>query len=286
MTTKDKKTADNVIEIPHQEQTVNVNTVNIPIVAKKETVEKKPQWEIKDRHYYLTGNKSPLTYVIPTRHKINKPLLWFDPVTNEQREIRYATNMPSPLRDEQKGEATLGHVLFRSGHLFVPKEYQALQKLLSIYHPYLNKRYAEVDTVMEATDQLETIELEIDALNLAKAIDIDMAEAIMRVENGSNVSSMSSKEIKRDLLLFAKRNPRLFIDLANDENVQLRNFAIKATEANIVKLSQDQRYFTWASNGKKLMTVPFDENPYSAFAAFLQTDEGVEIYKSIEKKFQ
>jgi hypothetical protein len=286
MTTKDKKTADNVIEIPHQEQTVNVNTVNIPIVAKKETVEKKPQWEIKDRHYYLTGNKSPLTYVIPTRHKINKPLLWFDPVTNEQREIRYATNMPSPLRDEQKGEATLGHVLFRNGHLFVPKEYQALQKLLSIYHPYLNNRYAEVDTVMEATDQLETIELEIDALNLAKAIDIDMAEAIMRVENGSNVSSMSSKEIKRDLLLFAKRNPRLFIDLANDENVQLRNFAIKATEANIVKLSQDQRYFTWASNGKKLMTVPFDENPYSAFAAFLQTDEGVEIYKSIEKKFQ
>jgi len=252
----------------------------------KEKTAQITNWEIKDRHYYLTGNRSPLTYVIPTRHKINKPLLWFDPVTNEQKEIRYATNMPSPLRDEQKGEATLGHVLFRNGHLFVPKEYQALQKLLSIYHPYLNKRYAEVDTVMEATDQLETIELEIEALNLAKAIDIDMAEAIMRVENGSNVSSMSSKEIKRDLLLFAKRNPRLFIDLANDENVQLRNFAIKATEANIVKLSQDQRYFTWASNGKKLMTVPFDENPYSAFAAFLQTDEGVEIYKSIEKKFQ
>ena len=57
MANKAKKTADNVIEVPQQEQTVNVNTVNIPIVAKKETVEKKPQWEIKDRHYYLTGNK-------------------------------------------------------------------------------------------------------------------------------------------------------------------------------------------------------------------------------------
>ena len=72
--------------------------------------------------------------------------------------------------------------------------------------------------------------------------------------------------------------------LANDENVQLRNFAIKATEINIIKLSADQRTFTWGSNGKKLMTVPFDENPYSAFAAFLKTDEGVEIYKSIDKK--
>ena len=30
---------------------------------------------------------------------------------------------------------------------------------------------------------------------------------------------MSSKEIKRDLLLFAKNNPALFINLANDENV-------------------------------------------------------------------
>jgi hypothetical protein len=116
-------------------------------------------------------------------------------------------------------------------------------------------------------------------------MDIDMAEAIVRVETGSSVSSMSSKEIKRDLLLFAKRNPSLFLDLANDENVQLRNFAIKAKEANIINLSQDQRVFSWASNDKKLMTVPFDENPYSAFAAFLQTDEGVEVYKSIEKKF-
>ena len=95
---------------------------------------------------------------------------------------------------------------------------------------------------------------------------------------------MSSKELKRDLLLFAKENPYLFLELANDENVELRNFAIKATEANIIKISQDQRTFSWASNGKKLMTIPFEENPYSAFAAYLKTDEGVEVYKSIEKK--
>ena len=88
------------------------------------------------------------------------------------------------------------------------------------------------------------------------------------------------------LLLFARRNPGLFIELANDENVQLRNFAIKASEAGIIKLSQDQRTFMWGTNNAKLMTVPFDENPYSAMAAFFKTDEGVEIFKSIEKKFK
>ena len=115
-------------------------------------------------------------------------------------------------------------------------------------------------------------------------MDVDQAEAILRVELGSKVNSMSSKELKRDLLLFARKNPALFINLANDENVMLRNFAIRAPEVGIIKLSQDQRTFTWGSNGRKLMNVPFDENPYSAFAAFLKTDEGVEIYKSIDKK--
>ena len=106
----------------------------------------------------------------------------------------------------------------------------------------------------------------------------------MRVELGSKVNNMSSKEIKRDLLLFAKRNPKLFIDLANDENVMLRNLAIRAQEAGVIKLSQDQRTFYWGSTDRKLMNVPFDENPFSAFAAFLKTDEGVEVFKSIEKK--
>ena len=128
------------------------------------------------------------------------------------------------------------------------------------------------------------LDLQIDALNAARNIDIDQAEAILRVELGSRVKTMSSKELKRDLLLFARSNPQLFISLANDENVQLRNVAIRAQEAGIIRLSSDQRTFMWGSNGRKLMNVPFDENPYSAFAAFLKTDEGVEIYKSIDKK--
>lgn len=123
------------------------------------------------------------------------------------------------------------------------------------------------------------------AISAALSLEIDHAEAILRVEEGSGVSKLSSKEIKRDVALLAKNKPRLFLALVNDENVQLRNFGIKAVEAQILKLAQDQRTFSWASNGKKLMTVPFDENPYSALAAWFQTDEGLEVYKSIEKKF-
>ena len=244
----------------------------------------KPEWEIKDRIYYLKGNKSPLTLTIPGRHTRKHALLYFDKITGKQREIRYATNQSSPLVDEQKGECTMGHIRFKDGSLSVPKEQQNLQKLMSIYHPLKDKLYQEFSAVTKATDDLDILDMQIDALNAARAMDVDHGEAILRVELGSKVNSMSSKELKRDLMLFARSNPALFINLANDENVQLRNFAIRAQEVGIISLSQDQRTFTWVSTGRKLMNVPFDENPYSAFAAFLKTDEGVEIYKSIDKK--
>ena len=280
-----KKVMDSSVE--SFESVVDTVVVEKPtVVEQKQKAPAEPKWEIKDRTYFLNGAHSPLTYTLSSRHTSRYPLLWFNKETGEQKEIRYATNQNSPFVDEQKGEATLGHIIFQNGTLFVPKEKQNLQKLLSLYHPALNKKYAEFDAVIKANNDLEDIELEIDALNAAREMDIDQAEAILRVEIGSAVSTMGSKEIKRDLLLFAKRNPDLFLELANDENVELRNFAIKASEAGIIKLSQDQRTFMWSSNNAKLMTVPFDENPYSAMAAFFKTDEGVEIYRSIEKKMK
>jgi len=261
--------------------------VEKPVQVKKEIEVKKPQtpkWEIKDRRYFLQDNKSPLTYTIPSKHTRKHALLYFDEKNGKQRELRYATNHDSPFVDEQSGEATLGHIIFKDGVLAVPKEKQNLQKLLSLYHPLRKNLYTEFDAVEEATDELEVLDMQVTALNLAREIGIDMAEAILRVEIGSRVNGMSSKELRRDLLIYARSNPYVFIELVKDENVQLRNVAIRATELGIIKLSQDQRSFTWGSNGRKLMTVPFDENPYSAMAAFFKTDEGVEIYRSIDKK--
>lgn len=259
--------------------------IETPVVSKKQE-SPKATWEIKDRTYLLKGLQTPLTFTLQSRHSRRYPLLYFDPVTAETKELRYATNHTSPFVLEQKGEATLGHIVFQDGVLTVPKEKQNLQKLLSLYHPALNQKYYEFNAVEIAEDELEDIEIEIDALNAAREMDIDQLEAILRVEYGSRVTSMSSKELKRDGLLFARNNPYLFMELANDDNVQLRNTAIRATELGILRLSQDQRSFHWGSNDRKLMNVPFDENPYSAMAAWFKTDEGVEVYRNIEKNLK
>jgi len=248
--------------------------------TKKEKAQVKDTWEIKDRTYVLI-NMSPLGY-----HLRSTQLYYFDEEKGYEREICYSRNQRTCFVDEMKGDIRYGHVWFRDGALFVPRTNVTLQKFLSLYHPQRNKKYFEVDTVKEAQDQVEDIMLEIDALNAAQNLSVEQMEAVMRVEVGSKVNKMSTKELKRDLLILAKTRPELFMDLVQDDNVQLRNVGIKAVEAKVINLSQDQRTFTWGSNDRKLMNVPFDENPYSAFAAFLKTDEGVEIYSQIEKRLK
>ena len=243
-------------------------------------------WVIKDRLYEITSGRKPLAFTLPTVHSARTPLLYFDEELGYNRELRYATNQRTPFVDEQQGTATLGRIVFRDGILRVPKENIVLQKILSLYHPYtLQGRIMEYKPEQIAENETDWIELELEAMTVAKAMDIDEAEAILRAQYGSQqVSNASSKELKRDLLILARNNPSLFLDLANDDNVMLRNIGIKATETGILSLSQDQRTFTYASNGRKLLTVPFNEHPYSALAAYFKTDEGMEVLRAVEKQ--
>ena len=270
---KKKETKDEVEE-PQIQEEVAVKTAKV-VEQPKET------WETKDRMYYLKGDKKPLSRMIKSAG-----LYWFDKEQQYEREIKYCENQTTPFVDEMKGDQRLSHIIFRSGSLYVPKEKTVLQKFLSLYHPDKDVMFYEDMPVKKAEDHLDWLEFEIASMNAANNLDIDMMEAIMRVEIGSEVSKMSSKELKRDLLLFAKKSPKLFLELVTDKNIGLRNTAVKACEAHIIELSQDQRTFNWKSTGRKLMTVPFDENPYSALAAWFKTDEGVEVYSQVEKRLK
>jgi len=274
-----KKVVEPLIEKDLEKVETPVMEIPKPKRVEKKNPILKDGWELKDRIYRLKGNKKPISRSIRSAN-----IHWFDQDKGYERELKYCQNQKTVFVDEMKGDQRLEHIIFRNGMLIVEKQKTVLQKLLSVYHSDMDKLFYEEKPVAVASNEIAWLEMEIDALNAAQNIDIDMAEAIMRVEVGSKVSDMSSKELRRDLLLYARRNPELFLELVEDENVVLRNFGIKATELGIIKLSSDQRTFTWASNDRKLMNVPFDEHPYSALAAWFKTDEGMEIYSNIEKR--
>ena len=274
-----KKTKTVEVEEPQVEEIV----VETPqVVEQPKTIERKVssnEWELKDRLYNLKSSRKPISRMIKSAN-----IYWFDEEKGYERELKYCENQRTCFVDEMKGDQRLSHIIFRNGSLFVPKEKTVLQKMLSLYHPHKDKIYIEHMPAKLAADEIDVLEQQVEALVAARNIEIDMAEAIMRVEVGSKVSNLSSKELRRDLLVFARNNPKLFLELADDENVMLRNFGIRAVEAGILRLSSDQRNFLWGSNGRKLMVIPFDEHPYTALAHWFKTDEGMEIYSNIEKR--
>ena len=273
-----KKTKKVEVEEPQIQDVVETPRV-VEQPKARERLKPTNEWEIKDRIYLLKGGKKPISRSIKSAG-----IYYFDREKGYERELKYCQNQKTPFVDEMVGDQRLEHIVFRSGSLFVEKEKTTLQKLLSLYHPHKDKIYEEYKPAVIAEEEIDVLERQVDALTAARNIDIDMAEAIMRVEKGSKVSKLSSKELRRDLLVFARNNPKLFLELADDENVMLRNFGIKAVEAGILRLSSDQRSFLWGSNGRKVMTIPFDEHPYTALAHWFKTDEGMEIYSNIEKR--
>ena len=279
-----KKTKKVEVQEPQTQETVTIEkpkTIVKPKSKRFQSTSLEDNWEIKDRKYYLKNNKTPLSYSIRATD-----IYWFDEVKGYEREIKCTSNQRSVFVDEfpEKSQARLEHIVFRNGILHVPKEKQVMQKILSLYHPHKDKLYAEHKPQVEAASQLDWLELELQALNVATNLDVDMMEAVLRVEKGSSVSNLTSKELKRDTLIFAKKNPMAFLELVQDSNVHLRNIGIKAVEMGIIRISDDNRTFFWSNTDRKLFNVPFDEHPYSALAAWFKTDEGMEVFASIEKR--
>ena len=220
--TKKKETKVEVEE-PQIEETVVMEEPVVETPKVRERMKPSNEWEIKDRIYNLTSRKKPITRSIKSTG-----IYWFDEEKGYERELKYCSNQRTPFVDEMKGEQRLEHIIFRNGSLYVEKEKTVLQKLLSLYHPLKDKIYYEFKPSKVAEKEIDILEMQVDALTAARNIDIDMAEAIMRVEKGSDVSRLSSKELRRDLLVFARNNPKLFLELADDENVMLRNFGIRS----------------------------------------------------------
>ena len=251
----------------------------------KDAMVSQPKWEIKDRVYVLTEGKTPVNYILRSRHHLNKPLQYFD--GNISRSLRYASNQTSVFEDEQHGDVTLPAIIFRDGKLVVPKEQEILQKFLSLYHPDKDGEYIEFDPSREAEKDIDTLKETLEAQNLVLEMDIEDLEAIARIclRDQGNVSEMTSKEIKRDMLLYASRNPREVVELSEDENVKLRNVAVRAVEMGIIFIKDDNRTVCWNNNTKdKIITAPYGENVYSALASFFKTDDGLDVLQGITNK--
>jgi hypothetical protein len=248
--------------------------------------------ERKDRTYLLVSQKSPINFMLTSRHTNRKPLLFFDESGDRgvNRALRYAKNQKSPFIDEQDENAILEAIVFVDGVLTVPFNNPVLQEFLH-YHPgnKLNGggTFYEFDPAKEAEENINKLNTEVDALILARTLDIRTMEAIARVYLKGNVDNMSSSELKRDILLFAKNNPKEFLEAADDQDLEVNSVASRALEEGYVTFRAGKDlFFNLKDNKKKIMTVKFGNTPEGELASWLHSQEGKEFYQFLSKEFE
>lgn len=243
----------------------------------------KKQSKYVAKSYKLLRDAAPLSYMLATRHSNRYPLLHFDEDAGTNRPLRYAKNQKSPFEDEQDGNAILEPIVFEDGMLVVPKENQVLQKFLHI-HPGNGTIFYEINKKKEAKEELEYVEAELDAQILARNLSIDKLVSVCRVFLGAAVDNMSTPELKRDVLIYAKNQPFEFLEVLDDPMLDLQDKVSQFFSEGLLAFRNNQKdvYFNLKKNKSKILTIPFGEDPNYIVASYMQSDEGIETFKLLK----
>jgi len=237
-----------------------------------------------DKIYKLTRDVAPLSYILPSSHSRRYPLMHFDNETGENRTLRYARNQKSPFEDEQDGNAILEPIIFEDGYLTVYKNNQVLQQFLH-YHPGNGNTFKELDKAKEAQEDIDMVQKEIDALVAANDMSLERKIAVARVVF-NNVDKMSTAEIKRDILMFAKNEPAEFLEVINDPDLEVDSNIAEFISNNYLELTTKSVTLTTGKTKKKLLSLPFGEDPMYIISSWMKSDEGLPTYKMLLKKLK
>jgi hypothetical protein len=236
------------------------------------------------KQYRLKRNVAPLAFMLSSHNNKRTPLLYFDEDKGVNRALRYARNQKSPFEDEQDGNAILEPIVFEDGFLNVDRGNQVLQEFL-YYHPQNGHVFEEINKAKDAAEELEYEEIILDAQILAKDLDLTTLESLSRVLFGAAADKRSTSELRRDMLIFSRENPGEFIDMLNDPSLQVYDDVAKFFGAGLLSTRNKNRdvYFNLPTNKTKMLTIPYGEDAEDIVASYMQTDEGVETYKLLNR---
>lgn len=248
-----------------------------------------PKWEVKERVYVQTGDATPISFQLRSRHTEHKDLTFFDKEKRVSRALRYVTNQTTFFEDEQSDIYKLGAIVFEDGKLIVKAQDVVLQQFLAVHPDNVANggvKFKEFDPDKAAREQLDNELKGYEAVGLALELPIEDLEAIGRVIFHSAVDRLSSGELKRDVVLFAKNNPDRFKEIANNSNIRMQNLAQKAIDLGLIKIKEDNSTVAWVTNGKEIVKLPFSNEPVQTLASWLKTDKGLELVEALATRLK
>lgn len=239
--------------------------------------------QLKDRVFVLTKDKAPLTYALPSRNTKRFSLLHFDGTTN--RALRYSRNQKSVFEDEQDDKAIVEPIIFEDGVLVVPANNPILGKFMDL-HPLNGDVFRELNNEKEATLDIEELNIELDAQIAARNLELETLLSVAQLIYGSVIETMTTPEIKRDVLLYARDYPKQFLEMIADPDLQDSAMASRALDAGMFTLRNNNKeiWFNLQGNKRKLMNVQPGDDPVSLLTVYFESEEGKPVAEIIKSK--
>lgn len=239
--------------------------------------------QLKDRVFVLTKDKAPLTYALPSRNTKRFSLLHFDGTTN--RALRYSRNQKSVFEDEQDDKAIVEPIIFEDGSLVVPANNPVLGKFMDL-HPLNGDVFKELNNEKEATIDIEELNIELDAQIAARSLSLDTMLSVAQLIYGSVIDTMTTPEIKRDILLYAREYPKQFLEMIEDPDLEDSAMASKALNAGMFTLRNNNKeiWFNLPGNKRKLMNIQPGDDPVSLLTIYFESEEGSAIAEIVKSK--
>jgi cation diffusion facilitator CzcD-associated flavoprotein CzcO len=241
-----------------------------------------------DLSKFDNGIKIPSEYEIIGRagivYMLNRSeVMHFDKKTKKQVSLRYCPNEPSIMKDEQNDSSPKGSVVFREGRLFVGEQNQNLKKFLDL-HPDNQVNggsiFRRVDHAELAKKELAADFLYADAVNLVRNKSID---EIMSVATAFAINTdRMVDEVRHDLLVFAKKNPKSFIEAFDNPVIETKAKVKKAMKYNLI--SHKGGHIVWTDTNKHIIAVPEGKDPADIFVRYCMTETGSVVLNEIERQ--
>ena len=171
--------------------------------------------------------------------------------------------------------------------LVVPKNNPVLQEFLH-YHPENGSVFEEIDKEADAQREVDYLEVEAKAFKIAAELTIDQMETLGRVFLELRVDNMTTSELKRDVILFAKNYPEDFLDAIDDPMLELQDTVVKIFEKGLLGLRNNGKdvYYNLKTKKTKMLTIPFGDEHIQIVASYFQKDEGLDIYKAFQEMLE
>jgi hypothetical protein len=153
-------------------------------------------------------------------------------------------------------------------------------------HPLNGDVFKELNNEKEATIDIEELNIELDAQIAARSLSLDTMLSVAQLIYGSVIDTMTTPEIKRDILLYAREYPKQFLEMIEDPDLEDSAMASKALNAGMFTLRNNNKeiWFNLPGNKRKLMNIQPGEDPVSLLTIYFESEEGAPIAEIVKSK--